>query len=102
MLNDWLGSFGVGSTFRPVIYYTYTKCDLTRIIYTYNYYGRLPIMSNVKKKKRGRPTSQNPKVRMPDMLVEPERLERYKEASRKSKHKTFSAWVRDTLDKEAK
>ncbi|MFQ3246477.1 MAG: uncharacterized membrane protein YidH (DUF202 family) [Arenicella sp.] len=56
-------------------------------------------MSQIKKKKRGRPSSDNPKVRMPDMLVEPERLAKYRETAANSEHKTFSAWVRNCLDK---
>jgi len=55
-------------------------------------------MKKIAKKKRGRPKSDNPMVRMPDMLVKDEQLKAYKAASNRE-GKTFSAWVRDALDK---
>ena len=51
-----------------------------------------------KKKRRGRPRSANPMVRMPEMMVRPEQLDAYRAASERA-GKTFSAWVRDVLDR---
>jgi len=54
-----------------------------------------------KPRKRGRPKSNNPMVRMPEMLVKPERLEAYKESAA-HEGKTFSEWVRNAMDRASK
>ncbi|MEE8059445.1 MAG: hypothetical protein V3T17_16655 [Pseudomonadales bacterium] len=58
-------------------------------------------MNNESKKKRGRPAgyrSDNPSSeRLPTVRVTPEQLESYKNTA-KSLNKTFSGWVKDTLD----
>jgi len=58
----------------------------------------------MKKKKRGRPlgstSENNADAQMPRIRVMKEQLEAYKAASKRS-GQTFSAWVRETLDREA-
>lgn len=51
-----------------------------------------------KPKKMGRPPTENPKVRMPGMMVDSDQLAAYKKAAKKS-GSNFSQWVRDTLDR---
>lgn len=54
------------------------------------------------KRKPGRPTIANPaSVTIPRVRVTPDQLESYKAAAEKS-GKTFSAWVRGTLDRASK
>lgn len=57
---------------------------------------------NKPKKPRGRPPADiKASARLPVVQVTPEKLEIYKSACNRS-GKTFSAWVRDALDKTAK
>jgi len=62
-------------------------------------------MSEEKNKKRGRPVgtkSNNPRsTQLPVVRVTPNELSAYKAAS-EHENKTFSAWVRDKLDKASK
>jgi len=61
-------------------------------------------MNEPAKKKRGRPVgakAENPaSEKLPMVRVTPEQLKAYRQASEHSQQ-SFSAWVRNTLDKEA-
>jgi len=61
-------------------------------------------MTDTTKKKRGRPVgyrSKNPANQTLPVKVTEDQLETYKSAAERS-GKTFSAWVRDVLDKASK
>ncbi len=73
---------------------------MIKFFYTYFKFCYTATMSE-ENKKRGRPRADNPMVRMPEMMVKPEQLSAYKEAAKKSKL-SFSAWVREWLDKGTK
>lgn len=61
-------------------------------------------MAEMKKKKRGRPLGSKSDMTsnksLSNVRITQEQLNTYKQASQKA-GKTFSAWVRDALDKEA-